>query len=190
MSESRIRRSRLALAPAILLLSLPALAIEGKVVDEAGQPVAGAKICYVAGSTELHCVASDAAGVFDLPESSQDRIRISMPGFLPRTLPAVSPRGDIALDPAASLELKLTSTDGSEIEKARVMLIQEDGRRRGPLPVNRHGLRLRTIEPGTYRFSVTAEGFRQVKAQSVELKPRKQTSVEVMMEPDAGPPPG
>jgi hypothetical protein len=182
----RRSRSPLLLAPALCLaLTVPAVAaLTGTVTDPERKPIAAAKVCYLLRGAEGLCVETDARGFFELPESRIDTIGISAEGYVPRTLAAAVQDVPIELRPAAKLLVRFRSTkDDQPIAEGKLFLILPSGQRRGPFPFNRQGVRIGSLEAGSYGLLARAEGMAQQKAVAVTLEERKQAEVVVEMSP-------
>lgn len=175
------------LAVAIVLLSVaPVLAISGTVVDPQGKALGGASVCYLSADVELLCVETDEAGYYELPDSELDRIRLSLAGFLPRVLAAVEHEAPIALEPSATLLVRLQdATDGKALGAGEIYVFAPTGRRLGPFPTNVSGVRVRSLRPGTVRISAEVAGYEPLRDHAAELVGGEETEVVVKMTRDS-----
>ncbi|MCP3979756.1 MAG: carboxypeptidase regulatory-like domain-containing protein [bacterium] len=167
---------------ALALSTAPASAITGRVVDEGGNPVAGARACHVINGKEQVCAEVDSGGRYDLIDTSgSDTVRVSGPGYLPRLIAAVDQLVPVVLDPASSLWVKLAGAESGEpIENGTVWVIQASGKRLGPFPPNAAGVRIKSLEPGEIRIRAEAPGHEPT-VQSVTLTPRREFDVVVKL---------
>jgi hypothetical protein len=159
----------------------PAFALSGVVTDEFGAPIERARACYFVDYLEDLCSLTDADGLFELPDSQLDTIRIVAEGYVPRKLPAVEPDGPITLERAAAILVRLVeAATGEGIADGKVEIVQASGRLRS-FPANRAGVRVRTYEPGLVTVTGRAEGYLAGKPQQVELKAGKESEVEIRL---------
>ena len=159
----------------------PAASLAGRVVDEAGRPVAGAAVAYEpawTGPAEVEppagpCggpsrVTTDADGRFAFPlvPPGRARLRAEAKGFLRTAWQPVVSATAAAGAPGAPVELRLSrgallagrvSTDAGLPSPGA--LVQVDGERsEGAAASDAQGLVEAAVEPGMHRVSVLAEG--------------------------------
>jgi len=157
-----------ALLAACLLVATPLYAVSATVVDENEKPIQGAVACYMLPTAEGLCVETDEKGSFTLPDSGVDRIRIRADGYLPEERSATTLSGTVKLATAAELLIRVEdSASGEVLSRAELWVIFPGGRRVGPFPSSRGGVKLATLEPGTYRLIGALDGFAQQRAISV-----------------------
>jgi hypothetical protein len=173
-----------------LAATLPAAAITGTVVDGDNKPIVGAHVCYLTGGVELLCLQTDSNGFYDLPTSEQDRIRIRMKGYLPRTLAAVDHDRPIVLDRAATLLVVLEDAEtGERIPQGEVIVIESSGRQRGPFPAGAAGVRVRSLPPGPISLVSRAKGYDEKVFRLLVLEAGEETAVTVELAPVGAPQP-
>ncbi len=171
-------------AAALLVAALPAAAITGTVVDSENNPIVGAHVCYLTGGVELLCVQTDSKGLYDLPTSKQDRIRIRKKGYLPKTLAAVDHEQPIVLELAATLLVVLEDArTGERIPEGEIVVVESSGRKRGPFPSRAAGVRVNSLLPGEVSLVSRAEGYDDKVSRLVLLKAGEETSVTVALDP-------
>jgi hypothetical protein len=138
-----------------------ASAIEGAVVDPAGKPVAGAKVCYTHEGAELLCSMTDAAGRFALPTSGIDTLRAGAPGFLPESFSGTALAGPVVLRRTPTLKVRLVEQgSGALIERGQVLVRYPSGQEHGPFPTNAHGVTINGLRiEGEVRIVGRAEGY-------------------------------
>ncbi len=131
-------------------LSLPAAAATGKVVDADGNPVADARICYVAaGVGETFCVRTAADGRYALPSGSLPSLRISAKGFFVQSVPANDRAEPVVLVRAGAIAVRLVDAgDGEAVEGGEVYVLLPWGEEKGPFPVNAAGVEIGSLPPG------------------------------------------
>lgn len=146
----------------------------------------GARICYVSGSVELLCSGADGEGRFEMLDSSVDTVRVVADGFLPRTLPAATAAGPIALEPAPTLWVRLVdASSGQPLREGQVSVVYSTGRSLGPFPVNAAGVRIRRLlRPGEARILARVDGFSQHAPSAVLLEPGKEATVTIELRPE------
>jgi len=175
-------RLLLLLCGAALIVCTPARALIGTVVDEKGEAIEGARVCYLVDRIEELCSLTTATGLFELPDSSLDTIRVVAAGYVPRKLPAVEPEAPIALEPAAAILVRLVDAETNEgIGKGKIEILHSSGELRR-FPCNRAGVRVRTYEPGLVTVTGQVEGYRTVQPRRVELEAGKEVEVVIRME--------
>lgn len=166
----------------VLALSAPAFALTGTVINEQGEPIEGARVCYFVDFIETLCSLTADSGYFELPDSELDTMRIVAAGYLPQSLPAVEQEAPIALKVAASIVVRLVDDEtGAGIAEGKVEIVHASGQVRR-FPSNRAGVRVRTYEPGLVTVTGRAEGYRPVKPRHVELVAGEESTVEIRME--------
>jgi hypothetical protein len=165
----KLRYARALLVP-VLAVAAPA-ALTGRVVTQAGRPIAGARACLVIAGVEELCSDTGTDGAYMLPASaSASGVRITARGYLPLKVAAAPQAAPIVLDPAAALVVRLRSAvDDQPVPAGRAFLVYTSGRRMGPFPVNRTGLLLQTIPPGEVRVVGEAEGLAETTSETVDL---------------------
>ena len=143
-----------------LLVTGPAAASTGQVVDTDGKPVAGAKVCWLVGpNAEGICGETDEEGRYRLPESSLRSIRISAPGHFPRVVDGKPRRLPVRLAPASSFRARLLdAATGEGIEEGTLVVETQDGRQR-EFPTRSGWLTVSTFPLGEAIFSARAEGY-------------------------------
>jgi hypothetical protein len=134
------------------------LAMSGTVVDRLGAPLEGAEACLISRGAPLLCVATDANGFWRLPDTAGDAVRVTKAGYLPGEAAAVSQAAPIVLDRAATLLVRVVDGAGKPIEKGTLTVVYASGRKVGPLPFNRAGMRTPSLAPGAVRVIAEAEG--------------------------------
>jgi len=186
MSSTDRRPGTLLVCTVALAASLPALALTGTVVDERGEPIEGARVCYVVDSIEELCSLTTAVGYFELPDSRLDTIRVVAAGYLPRKLAAVEQEGPIALRAAAAIVVRLIDAEtGEGIADGKVEILHSSGELRR-FPTGRAGVRVRTYEPGLVTVTGQADGYLPAPPQRVELKAGAESEVEIRMKREKG----
>ncbi len=157
-------------------------AVSGFLVDPAGEPIEGAKICYLLGDTEGLCTTTDERGFYTLVDAPIDTVRITADGYLSRLVAAVTQEGPIRLEHAASLLIKLVDADSGEaINGGEITLTYSSGHRQGPFPSNLKGVSISGIKPGRVLIGGNAEGYQPSPFEERKLKPREQTVVELKL---------
>lgn len=159
----RSRALRLpAVAVLVALAVAPLYALDGVLQDEDGKGIPNAHACLVSEGLEVFCTKSGEEGRFKLPDAPAPTLRIQALGFQKIEIPAEVPEKPLVMKRAATLMLHVVDAEtGEPLERAQVWLRRADGSRRGPAPVNRHGLRLGTLDPGFVRIEVEAGGYEQ-----------------------------
>jgi len=156
------RPTAAALLGLAILLSPCAAALDGRVLNREGDPIVKGRVCYVVGTAEQVCSALDEQGRFKLPDSRPDRMRIVAEGYLPRVVSAVMRSGPWVLDRASTLRVHLRDArTGEPVGEGEVDVLYASGRRRGPFPANRAGVRVRTMDPGVVHLTASAAGYRE-----------------------------
>jgi hypothetical protein len=174
------------LAVGVALAAGPALGLTGSVVDDRGQPVPFARACWVRQGVELICVEADARGVFDLPGSELQEIRLSADDLFPRTLPAAEvARGPIALERSPVLTVRLVRAGtGEPIAGGEVVVVYPTGKEVGPFPVNANGVRVRRVlPPGDVRVIARAPGFAELPPRALTLVGGQAIDLKLELEP-------
>jgi len=168
----------------------PALAVTGKVTDTRGRPIAEAKVCHFQEEINIEpvCGVTNAAGEFDLPDSTHLSLRIHAEGYFPRTIAA---RGhhEIVLEASPTLLVRLVdAASGAPLERGEVFVVYPSAKRKGPFPTNRNGVRIaRVLQPGEVRLIAQAEGYDKSDAVAVKLERGKESQVEIRLSRAAEP---
>lgn len=172
----------------VCLLASPALARDGLVLDEESQPIEGANVCLLSGELQVFCANADAKGAFSLPDAPHTGIRIQARGFQMLVLPPEIPDEPFVMERAATLKLQVVDAEsGAPVETSEAFILDVDGRKRGPAPVNRHGLKLGTLKPGLIRIEVVADGYTQKSLGQAMLIKGKTADVVVKLHRDPKP---
>ena len=175
--------------PLLLVLliasAVPALAVTGKIVDTEQTPIADAEICYLAaGGATLLCAQTDEDGRYELPDSEQDRIRVTATDHVYRVLPVEELPESIVLLRAARVLVRLTDAEtGERIGDGRVWVVSASGRRHGPLPCRAAGVRVRSLAPGPAEVFAGAEGYVQSEPTPVTLEAGGESEVVLELQP-------
>jgi uncharacterized GH25 family protein/protocatechuate 3,4-dioxygenase beta subunit len=158
----------------------PASAVEGKVVDDDGRPVAGAKVVVLPidrrGGFQIRDGTSDDSGAFrieDVPPGEAEA-RATASGFQTAYLSNLEIRAgqdlkgvEIVLAPGAAVEGRVVSPSGRPVAGADVRVIEaEEGRRFFRMPVV-----TRTDGDGRYRLEGVAPGARTFQADHKSYRP-------------------
>ncbi|HEX6852996.1 MAG TPA: carboxypeptidase-like regulatory domain-containing protein [Candidatus Polarisedimenticolaceae bacterium] len=146
------------------------LAMTGTVVDRQGVPIEGAEACLTTQGRALLCVVTDANGFWRLPDSAAEAVRVVKTGYLPGESAAVTQAAPIVLDRAATLLVRVVDGAGNPVEKGTVTVVYASGRKIGPLPFNRAGMRTPSLPPGAVRITAEAEGFDPADPAAVTLE--------------------
>lgn len=154
----------------LLWVGVGILAMSGTVVDREGAPIAGAEACLTRDGRPLLCVTTDANGFWRMPDTAAEKVRVTKTGFLAGEAAAVTQSSPIVLDRAATLLVRVVDGAGQPIEKGTVTLVYASGRRIGPLPFNRAGMRTPSAPPGPVRVSAQAEGYELVAPAALDLE--------------------
>lgn len=117
----------------------PGVAVRGRVVDEAGKPIAGARVLAVLASEPFpvfdprrDAVLTDAKGKFELPAlaAGSYRFSASAPGYAPGTSPPIAIDGrhvrddvELRLDRGASVAGVVRTPDGATVAAALVRVV-------------------------------------------------------------------
>lgn len=177
---------KLRAALAILFtVSTASAELTGTVIDEETNPIENARVCYIIDKVELVCVNTDETGTWVLPGSRVDTLRAHAEGFLPASFSGLGANEPIVLRRAPSLFVKLLDEKGRSLAKGEVDVIYASGKRKGPFPVNEHGVWIRRLlEPGEVQVVGRADGYRTAKPRAVELEGGKETRVELALVPE------
>ena len=133
----------------------------GRVVDPEGHPIAGAQVCNVREGKVKDCVQAGVDGTYRIETPKGHRVFVRASGFVgaeaevgPRATPLVLAR-------AAVLVVRVVDAATNEpISSGKVKIYTPAGRTFGePVPFNRAGLRVSTLEPGEVLVRAEAEGF-------------------------------
>ena len=168
--------------PVVLLLAAtavaPAAATSGRVAGPDGKPLAGARACIQVEGGDGVCATTDGEGWYRLPDTHLPRVRISAPGYLPKSVAAVDQEGVIVLGRAAALRARLLDAEsGTPIAKGELTLASPSGRKRGPFPVNKAGLKVATLAPGRVVPRGSAPGYRDAVGKEVDLRAGTETEI-------------
>lgn len=160
----------------------PAAAWTGTVVDEQGRPIEGADACLMEPDRTLWCSKTAADGRFRLPDSEVAGIRVAKDGYLPADLAATNHEEPIVLALAASFRARLLDAEtGEPIADGRLVLSYPTGFRRGPFPVSRGGLWVKSVEPGLVVPRGEAEGYESARGQPVDLVAGQPAAIELRL---------
>jgi hypothetical protein len=169
----------------------PAAATTGRVADREGRPIQDARACIQTDAAEGICSTTDASGWYRLPDTSLARVRITAPGYLPRSVAAVDQEGVIVLERAAALRARLVdAVSGEPIAKGELTLASGSGRQTGPFPVNAAGLKVATLAPGRFVPTGRAPGYRDAVGGEVVLEAGTETEIVLRLTPKAAATPG
>ena len=173
----------------LLAASWPVLPLDGVLQDEQGRAIADARACLVAKhGLEVYCATSGENGRFVLPEAPAPTLRIQARGFQKLEIPAAATDKPYVMKRAATLLLHVVdAATGEPLEKAEAWLRRVDGTRRGPAPVNRHGLRLGTLDPGFVQIEVAAAGYVQERPGEAMLVGGKTIETTIRLQPAGAP---
>ncbi|HKQ62150.1 MAG TPA: carboxypeptidase-like regulatory domain-containing protein [Candidatus Polarisedimenticolaceae bacterium] len=155
------------------------------VLDAQGQPLAGARVCYAEGPLEVLCVESDAAGHYELPaEDRVSSIRASKSGYLTQTIPSSERVRPIVMRAAAALWVRLkNAATGEPIPRGELDLAFASGKKNGPFPVNRNGVRIGSLPAENVALTARAEGFAAAAPRTLQLAAGEETTVELELQP-------
>lgn len=127
---------------ALVFGGLPVGGATGRLVDPEGNPVAGARIRYVAAGTgETFCDRTAADRRCVLPGGSLPSLRISAKGFFVRSVPA-----DDRVEPIVLARL-VDARDGRALDGGEVHVAYAWGEERGPYPANAAGVEIGSLAP-------------------------------------------
>jgi hypothetical protein len=157
------------------------LAMTGTVTDRQGKPIEGAEACLTAQGQPLLCVNTDANGFWRLPDHAAESVRVVKAGYLPGEAAAVTQTAPIVLDRAATLLVRVVDGAGTPVEKGTLTLVYASGRKVGPLPFNRAGMRTPSLAPGAVRVTAQAEGFDLAAPAAVTLEAGEEHEAVVRM---------
>lgn len=178
------RSAPLLALPLLALLAPPAGAASGRVADREGQPIRDARACVQIEKADGVCSNTDASGWYKLPDTTLPRVRITAPGYLPRSVAAVDQEGVIVLERAATLRARLLdAATGEPIRGGTLTLAASTGRQTGPFPVNAAGLRVATLVPGRVVPTGKAAGYRDAVGDEVALVGGQETEVVLRLVP-------
>jgi hypothetical protein len=155
------------------------------ITDAEGVPVPAARVCYVQGDREQSCGFGGLDGRYTAEKGGLDTIRIMADGFLPATLSIVAQQGPVVLQRAPTLWVRLIDdTTEQAIAEGQVFVAYPNGRRKGPFPSNRAGVRIRRVlEPGEVLVVAEVAGYRQEGQAKVELVGGVETRLDIRMVP-------
>ena len=186
------RIAAVAFLVAAFVSASPALAVSGVVRDVDGKPIVDADICYFHSEIQFKpfCVSSGKDGEFEIPDSTENYIRIAAKGYFPETVDAKG-HHEIMLRQSPTLVVRLFDrTTGEPVDAGELMVIYPSAVQRGPFPFNRNGVKIsRVLEPGEVRLLATAEGYKASKPKAVTLEAGETVETSLKLEPtskDAG----
>jgi hypothetical protein len=185
MRRDRRKRTLILFALACGLTVVPVLALDGTVVDEAGQPIVGARVCHFVDNLELLCTETDRQGRFQLPARETNTIRAHAEGFNPTFFNSASQVESVVLKRAPVLVVRLIdASTGERIQKGEVLVVYPSGKEQGPFPSNAAGVKIRRgLEAGEVRLVGTAEGYDSAKPHPITLEPGVERQVELKLAP-------
>jgi hypothetical protein len=182
--------TRLAVLGGACLAAVGVLAGAGEpvvllITDAEGAPVVGATVCYVKGDVARTCGFSGFDGRYTAEKGGLDTMRITATGFLPATVSLVAQQGPVVLQRAPTLLVRLIDdTTEQPIAEGQVFVVYPNGRRKGPFPSNRAGVRIRRVlEPGEAIVVVEVAGYRQKGQARVELSGGVETRLDIRLVP-------
>ncbi|HEX3128346.1 MAG TPA: carboxypeptidase regulatory-like domain-containing protein [Thermoanaerobaculia bacterium] len=172
----------------VRIVMQPASAVEGRTVDDDGQPVAGAKIILLPterrGGFRIKDGVSDESGAFrieDVPPGALEAQAVAA-GFQPAYLSNLEVRAgqdlkgvEIVLATGAAVEGRVLSPAGKPVVGATIELAEEEGAGMFRIPVAAMSdgdgrYRLDGIKPGTRTFQATHPGYRRA-VRDLEVRP-------------------
>ena len=166
-----------------------AAAASGRVAGPDGKPLAGARACIQLEGGDGVCATTDEQGWYRLPDTHLPRVRITAPGYLPKSVAAVDQEGVLVLGRAASLRARLLDAEsGAPIAKGELTLASPSGQKRGPFPVNAAGLKVATLAPGRVVPRGSAPGYRDAVGKEVELRAGTETEIVLRLSRTETPP--
>jgi len=143
------------------LVTGPAWATSGTVVDDSGRPIAGASACLIEDGSPLLCVDTDANGYYKLPEVRVNAVRIRKSGYIPATIGAVTQEAPIVLARAASLRARVVDgATGRPVGGGRIVVSYPAGRVLDDFPFTKGGTHVATIDPGAVKVRADLPGYR------------------------------
>ena len=156
-----------------------AAAASGRGAGPDGKPRAGARACIqLEGGGDGVCATTDGQGWYRLPDTHLPRVRITAPGYLPKSVAAVDQEGVLVLERAAAQRGRLLDAEsGAPIPKGELTLASPSGRKRGPFPVNAAGLKVATLAPGRVVPRGSAPGYRDAVGKEVDLRAGTETEI-------------
>jgi hypothetical protein len=168
---------------AALLLSAarPALAVSGRIVDEAGEPVPGARACLRSGHQDAVCTQADETGYYRLEDALLTTVRITAPGYLPEEVAAVDQEAPVVLRRSATLFVRVVDPAGEPLAGGTIRIVLVSGRQIDGLPFNRAGVRVADLAPGTLTVRASLAGWEEVDPPTVEVVAGQQTDVVVRL---------
>lgn len=145
--------------------------------------MAEATVCYVVpGGVDGLCSLTDERGLWELPRTRIETLRIQKKGYLRQTLSAVPRDEPVRMRRAASIHVRVVDdVTGEGIDGSSVNLLFPTGRRHGPFFPNDEGVIVHSLEPGSVRVMVSAEGYRTPTPAVAELPAAEKTEVVVRL---------
>jgi len=165
-------------------LAAPAFgAATGQVVGPGGAPVAGAEVCEFVEKSPVHCVTTDAQGVYRMDSPKRHSLVVRAKGFVPTTIDASPLPAPVVLRAAATLKVTvIDAKSGTAIRSGHVRIDAPSGQRIGDsVPFNSAGVRISTLTPGTVFVRAEAEGYEPGGPVAVELVGGSERAVAVPM---------
>jgi len=183
-------RRRTRLAACLLAAAGPAAAATGTVIDPAGKPIAGARVCHFMDNIEILCAISKDNGSFDIIDSTAMPMRVTAEGFLPEVVPAAGHQ-EITLRRAPILLVRLVDAQtAAPIDRGEVLVVYSPTEAKGPFPANRAGVRIqRLLRPGPARLVGRAEGYLDSRPEVVTIEAGKEVELTLRLEPRPRPRP-
>ena len=150
----------------LLLAAVPAAehatsTATGRVVDPDGKPIAGAQVCNVRDGKVKECVQAGVDGSFRIETPKGQRVFVRASGFVGAETEAAPRATPLVLARAAVLVVRVVDAVTNEpLSSGKVLIYTPSGRTFGePVPFNRAGLRVSTLEPGDVLVRAEADGF-------------------------------
>ena len=150
----------------LLLAAVPAAGhakttATGRVVDPEGHPIAGAQVCNVRDGKVQDCVQAGVDGGYRIETPKGQRVFVRASGFVGAEAEAGPRSTPLVLGRAATLVVHVVDAATSQpLASGKVLIYTPSGRTFGdPVPFNRAGLRVSTLEPGDVLVRAEAAGF-------------------------------